>query len=308
MLLTSLALLAQENRPATLHDALIEEQSGHFDAAINAISAAINRDQLDSVALARADVMLGVACHQAGRFSEAHTAFERSLRLLEHDPDHVSDYATALSNYGGLNADAGQIQAAEAMWLKALHLRRLMADHAAAMESLTDLSQLALAQKRIRIARRYVEQAAEEMKSAHDLADDDYIVFLETQGKLALIEGRSSAAVENFQRALELCQRTRGGEHWLTGWEYVLRGKAYAEAGDLNGAATDMRKGIAILDHALGRKSINYLAAVIAYSQLLDRTGSRAEAAQLRAAAETISKELFGRQCLGCTINVADFR
>lgn len=307
MLLACSPLLAQGSRTAALDDALLEEQSGHFDAAIHTIKLAIDSNQLSGNELGRAYIVFGVAYHQEGKFTEAKAAFEQSLRLLEHDP-HVNDYAAALNNYGRLNADAGQFEIARSMWRKAIRLRQQMGDHAAAMASLADLSQLALAQKRIREARRYIQQASEEMKSAHDLADDDHTVFLETQGKLALAEGHTPAALENFQRALDLCERTRGGEHWLTGWEHILRGQAYAQAGDLNHAARDMAEGLAIIDHALGHKSLNYLAAAIAYSQVLDRAGSRAEAARLRAAADKVAKDLHGSQCLGCTINIAGFR
>lgn len=307
-LLACSPLLAQGNPHATLYDGLTEERHGHFDAAIIAIKRAIDSNQLSGIELGRAYIMFGVAYHQAGKFTEAKAAFEQSLRLLEHDPDHESDYAAALNSFGGLNADAGQFEAAEAMWLKALHLRQQMGDHAAAMRSLTDLGQHCLAQKRIREAKRYIKQASEEMEAAQDLADDDFTVFLETKGKLALAEGHASEAVREFQRALELCQRTLGDEHWLTGWEHILRGKAYAQAGDLNDAATDMREGLTILDHALGRKSLNYLAAVIVYSQVLDRTGSNAEAARLRAVADKTIKDLSGSQCFGCTINVTGLR
>ena len=308
MLLVCSPLLAQGNRHATVHDGLIEEQYGHFDAAISAIKLAVDSNQLSGIELGRAYIMFGIAYHRAGKFTEANAAFEQSLHLLEHDPEHESDYAEALNNYAGLNADAGQFEVARAMWLKALHLRQQMGDHAAAIGSLTDLGQLALAQKRIREAKRYIKRASEEMESAHDLADDYFTVFLETQGKLALAEGHASEAVDKFQRALELCQRTRGDEHWLTGWEHILRGKAYAQAGGLNDAARDMAEGLAIIDHALGRKSLNYLAAVVAYSQVLDRAGSHAQAAQLRATAGKTTKDLYGSQCLGCTINIMGFR
>jgi tetratricopeptide (TPR) repeat protein len=308
MLLACSSLLAQGDQPATLHDGLIDEQHGHFDAAIKTIKLAIDSNQLNGIELGRAYIMFGIAYHQEGKFTEANAAFEHSLRLLEHDPEHQSDYAEALNNYGGLVADAGQFEGARAMWLKALHLRQQMGDHAGAMRSLTDLGQLALARKRIREAKRYIQQASEEMELAQELADDEFTVFLETRGKLALAEGHAPAALENFQRALELCERTRGNEHWLTGWEHILRGKAYAQAGDLSDAANDMAEGLAIIDRALGRKSLNYLAAVMVYSQVLDRTGSHAEAARLRATAEETTKDLYQSQCLGCTINITGFR
>jgi Flp pilus assembly protein TadD len=308
MLLACLPLLAQGNPAATLHDAFVEEQEGKFDTAINTIRLSIDSDELAGVALGRAYIMLGVGYHHEGKFSDANIAFEQSLRLLEHDLDHVSDYATALNNYGGLNGDAGQFDVARAMWLKALHLSRQMGDHAGAMRTLTNLVQLDVAQKRTREARRYIRQASEEMKWANDLTNDDATVFFETQGWLALAEGHAAEAVGKFQQALELSQRVRGSKNWVTGWEWVLRGKAYAQSGDLSRAAADMRKGLAILDCALGRRNLNYFAAETAYSEVLDRIGSHTEAGQLRLAAEQARKDFYGSQCAGCTINVAGFQ
>ena len=220
----------------------------------------------------------------------------------------MSDYATALNNYGGLCGDVGQLEVAEAMWLKALHLLKQTGDHAAAMRSLTNLARLALARRRIRKAKEYVQQAFGEMKLAPDPTGDDSLLLVETQASLALGEGHSSAAVAGFQHALELCRQTHGDKHWLMGWEQLLRGKAYAQSGDINRALADMREGLAILEQTLGRLNIMYLGAQMAYSQILDRAGSHAEAMQLQAAAARTGKDLWGRQCFDCTINVVGFR
>lgn len=58
-------------------------------------------------------------------------------------------------------------------------------------------------------------------------------------------------------------------------------------------------------DHAVGRKSSKYFVAQIAYAQALDRTGSHAEAAQLKAEAEQAGKDLYGSQCVARTIKLA---
>jgi len=306
VLLACARLLAQGNPHDWLHDALLEEQQGRFDIAINLAKLAVDSQQLRGVELGRGYVLLGVAYHQTGKFTEAKAAFESSLGILGHDPEHVSDYAAALNNYGGLCGDVGQLGAAEAMWLKALHLRKQTGDHAAAMRSLTNLARLALARRRIRKAKEYVQQASGEMKLAPDPMGDDLLLLVETQASLALGEGHSSAAVAGFQHALELCRQTRGDKHWLTGWEHMLRGKAYAQSGDVNRALADMREGLAILEPALGRLNMMYLGAQMAYSQILDRAGLHAEARQLQAAAVRASKDL--RQCFDCTINVVGFR
>ena|ERR1700678_945303 len=305
LLLANSPLYAQANPHQSLHDALLLEQQGQYDHAINLVEQVIHSEQLHGVDLGRAWILLGLAYEVEGKFNDSQAGYEHSLRILEGDPEHIGDYASALDNYAGLYSDVGQLQIAAPMWLKALHLRQQTGDHAAVMQSLIKLAGLALAQKRVREAGRYLKTASKEMKLTHDLSDDDFVVFFETQAWLALAQGHASDAVAGSQRALELCARIYGENHWLTGWEHLLRGKAYAQAGNMENAVADMREGIAILDHALGRKNPKYFAAEIAYSQILDRAGSHVHAAQLRTDAEQNSKDFYGSQCVGCTINVA---
>jgi hypothetical protein len=68
-----------------------------------------------------------------------------------------------------------------------------------------------------------------------------------------------------------------------------------------------MRQGVAILDHTLSRQNPHYLAAELAYSRILDATGSHAEAARIKASAETLLNDVHRKQCAGCTISVAAF-
>lgn len=252
--------------------------------------------------------MLGVAFEDTGNFGEAQRCYERSLLILEHDLSHTSEYSAALQNLGRLNTELGQLQAAESMWLKALHLRQQLGDHAATTGSLTDLAGLALARNNTKQARKYLKQAADESKLADDLIDGDFALLAETRGWLALAERRAAEAVQQYQLALEFCERANGKQHWLTGWEHMLRGKAYAQEGDTQHALADMQQGLTILEHTLGRKNPKYFISEIAYSQVLEQSGSHTEAVRLKTAAEQASKEFYGAQCVGCTINIAAFR
>jgi tetratricopeptide (TPR) repeat protein len=307
--LACLPLFAQANPGgAHLHDGFVLEQEGQFASAVNTINATINSRQLNGTELGRAYVMLGFAYHQLGNLVDAQSGFENALRILEHDSEHKEDYAAALNDYAGLLGDAGQLDAAAPMWAKALHLRQEMGDHAEAMRSLIDLADMAIAQKHLRRAKEFINKASHEMNLAHDLTEDDLTVFLETQGWLALAEGHASAAVAAFQRALDMCVRTRGEQHWLTGWEYIQRGNAYAQSGDVKNALRDMQTGLAILDHTLGRGNVKYFAAEIAYSRVLDRAGSHVEAARLREVARQDGKDFYSSPCVGCTINAASLR
>ncbi|HTW59659.1 MAG TPA: tetratricopeptide repeat protein [Terriglobales bacterium] len=296
----------------SLQQAVALEAQGHFDAAIAVAKQVTDSNQLTGAALGRAYVVLGAAYKYDGKFIEAQEAFEQSLRLLEHDREHQDNYAAALSNYAGLYSDFGQIEIAKPMWQKALRLREQIGDHTGAMLSLVDLAGAALAQKRVREARDYLKRASDEMKLASsvtgDLTDDDRRVLFETQGWLALSEGKTQAGVAAYQRALELCTRARGEGHWLTGWDTMLLGKAYLQAGNYSQALTDMRDGLDIIGAAIGRKNQNYFFAELAYSQALDRSGAHLEAARLRQTAEQARKDFYNSQCAGCTISTAGFR
>jgi tetratricopeptide (TPR) repeat protein len=298
----------QSNPHTALHDALVLENRGSFETAATVAKAAIDSRQLSENELGRGYTILAVARQGAGDLANAEIAFQHAMQLLEHDPEHLDDYASALENYAGLYSEVGQLEVAAAMWRKALHLRQRMGDHTGTVLCFTRLAELALAQNRVSEAHRNWEKASNELKRSPGLTDDDQAFVFETQGLLALAEHHASAAVAAYEHALELVKRSRGEQHWLAGWEHMLLGKAYAESRDSRSALANMQTGITILDHALGPKNPKYFAAELAYSRVLDQFGLHADAAQTRAAAERASKDYYSSQCAGCTINVAAFR
>lgn len=301
-------LLGQTNPHEQLHKALLLEKQEHFDEAIAVAKSAIDSNQLNGVERGRAYIELGFALRMEDRLIEAQTAFEHAIRVLESDPANASDYASALDNYAGLYGETGQSERAIPIWLKALHLREQAGDHDGTARSFVNLAGVALGQNQVRKAKQYLRQASDEMKLAAELTDDDLAVFYETQGWLAMVEGNPSLAVEEYRRALELCEHTHGEEHWLVGWEKILRGRAYFKSGNKDRALADMSDGLAIIGHALGRKNPKYAVAELAYAHVLDRTGSHAQAAQLRVAAKQAGTDLSHGQCIGCTIDIWAFR
>jgi len=298
----------QSNPHTVLHDALVLENRGSFETAAKVAKAAIDSHQLSGDELGRGYIILAVACQGTGDLANAQIAFDHALQVLDHDREHLEDYASALENYAGFHSELGQFDLAAPMWRKAFHLRQRIGDHTGTALSLTRLAELALARNRVREAHRYLQKASNEAKASPDLIDDDKAFFFETQGWLAIAEHHAPAAVAAHQHALELVERSRGEQHWLAGWEHMLLGRAYAESGDFRSALATMQTGLTILDHTLGQKNLKYFAAELAYSRVLDRFGLHAEAVQVRAAAEKASKDYYGSQCAGCTINVAAFR
>jgi tetratricopeptide (TPR) repeat protein len=291
-----------------LLDALELENRGSFEQAARYAKFAIDSGKLSGAALGRGYAILALASQGEGRFTDAQIAFEHSLRILKHDGEHVGDYATALDDYAGFYGDLGQRDVAVSMFLKALRLRQNIGEHSGAALSLMQLAELAIARHRFREAHKYLKRASEEMQSVPDPTDNVQAFFLELQGSLAMTEHKASAAIPLYQHALEVLKKCRGEQHWLVGWEYALLGNADAESGDLRVALSDMRKGLLILDHGLPEGDPKYLAAKIAYAQVLDRAGLHVESAQVRQTVERARKDHSGNRCPGCTVSVDAFQ
>lgn len=306
--LLGMPTFGQADPHMVLHDALELENRGSFESAARVAKILIDSGQLSGNELGKGYIILAVACQGAGDWTNAQTALDHALQVLEHDREHPEDYASALENYAGFYGDLGQLNLAAPMYRKALQLRQKIGDHTGTVLSLTHLAEFALARNRIHEAERYLQSASDEAKASPDLTDDDLAYFLEIQGCLAIAEHHAPAAVTAYQHALELVERSRGEQHWLAGWEHMLLGRALAASGDLGNALANMQAGLNILDHGLGQKNPKYFAAELAYSRVLDQSGLHAEAAQFRAASEKASKDYYGGQCVGCTISVAAFR
>jgi tetratricopeptide (TPR) repeat protein len=306
--LIELPALGQANAHKLLGDALVFENRGSFEMAAEYANLAINSGELSGAELGRGYLILGLSSQGRGNFIDAQMAFEHSLRILKHDREHVEDYASALDNYAGLYEDLGQLDLAVPMYQKALRMRQRIGEHTGTAQSLLELAQLALAQHRVRQAHKYFEQASKQIQSGADLTDDGKALLLETQGSVAMAEHEASAAIAPYQQALEIVERSRGEQHWLAGWEYALLGNANAASGDLSVALADMRNGVAILDHALGKGNPKCQAAELAYARVLDLIGLHVEAAQMRQTVERVRKDHSGNQCAGCTVSVAGFQ
>jgi Tetratricopeptide repeat len=93
-----------------------------------------------------------------------------------------------------------------------------------------------------------------------------------TRGWLASATGKNGEAVEAYKRSLDACKRQFGNQHPLTGWAYLLLGKALAEDGNVEGGMKSVRGGLAILGPLRVRKTYGtWLAKLRIQSFLIDR-------------------------------------
>jgi tetratricopeptide (TPR) repeat protein len=308
LLFAACPLSAQITPAQRLTDAFALEMEGKAAQATVELQGLLNSGSLDALGSGKAWNILGLAYEDMGEFALSQRAFEESLRVLKDLPDNPRDYAMALDDFGGLYAAAGQFEVADKMRTKALGLYEKVQDHGGIARASCDLATTAFSQKKVATGNRYLAGAAKEAKAANDLDDDDRAAISSLQGWQAQFDGDFPMSVARYRKALDLWRRRHGEEHPFTGWGHLLLGDAQFEAGQLKAALEEIKLGVAVLDRTVGQQNPHYLVAELAYSRILDATGSHAEAARIKAAAESLLKDVNRKQCAGCTINVAALR
>jgi tetratricopeptide (TPR) repeat protein len=307
VLFTAWPLLAQTTPTKRLTEAFALVKEGKPAAAVAELRALLDSNSLDAIGSGKAWNILGLAYEDLGEFNLSQHAYEESLRILESLPDNVKDYAMALDDFGALYVATGQFELAEKLRTKALGLYEKVEDHGGIARSSGDLAGIAFSQKKVGKGSKYLERAVKETRLANDLDDDDRIAIASLQGWKAQLDGDSAMSVVRYRQALDLSKRFHGEEHPFTGWDYMLLGAAHAEAGEMTTALGEMRQGVAILKRTLSDQNPRFLVAQIAYSRVLDAAGSHAEAARIGATAESLLKDVYQRQCSGCTVSAAAF-
>ncbi len=306
LLSASFALMAQAPEQR-LKEALVLEKDGKPAQAIAAAQALLDSHSLDPFATGKAWNILGLAYEDQGELQLARHADEESIRIFETLPN-TRDYAMALDDLGGVYVTTGQFEAADKLRMKALGLYKKAGDHGGIAVTSSDLALSAFRQNDVGRGKDYLERALKEARAATDLDNDERAAFASLQGWKAWHDGDYSASVAKYRQALDLLRALHGEDHPSTGWGHVLLGDADAAEGQLTAALAEIKAGVDILDRSLGRQNPHYLLAELAYARVLDASGSHAEAAKIKAPAESMLKESNRRQCVGCTVSAMALR
>ena len=307
LLTTACPLLAQMTPAEQLTQAFALVKEGKPGLAVVELRALLDSNSLNAPSSGKAWNILGLAYDDLGEFALSQHAYEESLHILEGLPKNILDYAMALDDFGAFYVDTGQFEVAEKLRTKALGLYEQAQDHGGIARSFSDLAGIAFSQGKVAKGSKYLERAVREARVANNLGDDDRIAIASLEGWKAHLDGDSAMSVVKYRQALDLSKRFHGEEHSFTGWNYLLLGMAHSEAGELTTALGEMRQGVAILKRTLSDQNPRFLAAQIAYSRVLDAAGSHAEAARIGATAQSLLKDLYQRQCAGCTVSAAAF-
>jgi tetratricopeptide (TPR) repeat protein len=301
--LISLPVMGQDNAQQELQQASQLNEQGQFAQVIERIKPLISGSTLSEPDLGRAWLQLAMAYHQEGRYQEATTAYEQSLRFAGSDPKYASQYAEALHSFAILYRDTGDAETAKKMLAKALSVYNEIDDRAGVTEVCRSLADIALGQKHTKEARGYLQRAFDASKDANGLNDDTFAALSSTLGWLNEANKNYAAAESDYQHALTLWKHIHGEQHFLVGWGYMLVGKSNAEAGDTQDALDSMRTGLGILEKTPGRSNIMFFEGELAYAEALDASGAHAKARELKTAAEEALRNLYRSQCIQCRVS-----
>jgi tetratricopeptide (TPR) repeat protein len=303
-----MSLFGQENALHDVEERLNQfsalEQKGQYAEVVQPLSLLIESNGLTEGESGRAELILGIAYHQQGKWKQAQSAYEKALSMLDGHREHAADHAAALDNFARLYLDLGNLDIAVRMEGHVLRAYQGLGDHANVARSCVTLASLEINEGRHRKGKEYLQRALREAKSASGLDQDFFAQLSSTQGWLALLGGDTAAAISDYTHALGLWTAAHGEDHILTGWGYMLLGKAHAQAGQSAVALKEMQQGLRILEQSAGPNNAKYLAAEIAYSQVLDQSGAHMEAARLKDAAEQAFEKLNRGACTRCSISV----
>jgi tetratricopeptide (TPR) repeat protein len=308
LVVSSPSIRGQETAQQQFREGYRQEQQGQFTAAIACIEAAVDADGLSHAEKGKAWILLGYAYKETGQYQKSQTAYERALSIFTGDSDHLGDYANTLNDFAGLYRSTGRAKEAEGLWTRALNVYRQLDDHRGMVQVYANLAGMALEQRHLRAAQDAIAKAIAETKSANRLSDDDLSLVSEVQGWILSTRGDNVSAIADYRQVVDLRRQGHGEYFPLTGWAYLILGRAYVANGQTEEALSNIRTGLDILDRTEGRQTPRYLAGEVIYSQALEQTGLHEEAARLKTSAQQSLRELYRSQCLGCTVSASSFR
>jgi tetratricopeptide (TPR) repeat protein len=283
-------------------------QQGQLELAVSVLKVEVETPERTVAQRGRAYSLLAYAYKEQGNFPLAQKSFDRALRLMDEAGDHSNDYAATLDFYSGMLMSTGDLDAAHKALGEAAAVYSRLANHAGLVKIYTHTAELEIERKKYKRAKAALASARAEAQFANQSDSGMDSEIDATSGWLAISTGNFHEGAVAYSAALEKCRQQLGENNSVTGWSYLLLGKSEELDHNLAGAESNMEKGLAILKQTVGTNNIRYLAGELAYSELLDQSGSHAEAVRISSAANQSMKSLGLQQCAACTVSVWSLR
>lgn len=274
---------------------------GSYSQAISLLNATLNSTSLSDLERGRGQMLLGIASKESGQLRVAEQQYELALETLKDYPDS-QDYARTLACLGGLKRDTGDLKLGRRFLLQALELESRNQDHMGLGWTNLHLAGVAIRQKNFKAAEKYIQDAREESLLSNPIPGDLLADIEGTRGWLDTARGHVADAVSDYANALDQSKAAFGPQHPVSGWAYLLLGRARAANGDITSGLNDMRTGLEIIRKAEGNNTTVLAYGELAYATVLDQAGSHSEATKLDGEARELLSRIPQGPCMNCTV------
>ena len=249
--------------------------------------------------------LLGVEYTDAGDFTNAESAYNRSLQLLESDADASGRalYAAVLDQFGTLYRIYGRIPEALNCRRKALALRQQLGDPLEVARSKSHLAELALMSRKYKDALATADQAYESMTQLQDpqKADLTSTLIIRSYAECAL--RKCDRGLEDAQQALAISREVFKVDSVPLGAALMAVGSAELKSGATVGAANSMRQALQIFKLKFTAADPRLSYAMQQYRDCLLAQHQKREAREIDDQLSTLNLQSTS-SCPSCTVSV----
>src|SRR5215472_12975494 len=301
-------LPAQSDISGKLNDASELSNKGEYKQSLVILEPLAKSASSESPEMGRVWILLGSVYQDLGRYPEAQRAYQSAISLFKRQRGREREEEVALDNLGSLYLDMGQPEMSKRLRQQALRLAEAAGDHVAMARLYNNLTAATLQQNGVKEARKCLGRAFAEIKLAPKVGADDLAAINANAGWLSTHDHDYEQASKYYEAALQSWIEQHGMNHQLTGWGFILRGRARVLMGNASQGLEDVKTGLTIIEKAVGTGVPIYFGARLAYADALLAAGSTKEAKTIRSATRRSIDDFMHSTSSVYTISADAFR
>ena len=190
-----------------------------------------------------------------GKYEKAHTFAGRALKQAESEQTEIGELALCLIDMGTVCGYEGALSRASTYLEKgvALQKKALSDHHPYVAQTLRLLSDIYLRQGDLKGAKKVLTEAVRIMLDHCDLESKEMAPFILEAANLKYEMGQLDAALNNYQKALDIYQLNYGATHLMTANVLEKMARLYLEQKNIKQANSFMQESLTIKKRIFGR-------------------------------------------------------
>lgn len=300
--------LPADSPPTVIQRAYSLRMHGNPKAAIAILEPLMQSADATGTEKGVASNVLGSSYLDIESFQKSIQCYEQSIKILSPIASARNQLASAIDNLGAAEARLDQFDDSERLRKRAERIYLEINDHAGLTRVYTNLANVALYRHDRHTAQRYVDQARKQATQTTTLEERDFAALLTTESNLAFLNHDSQQALGKARDAIQDWSRLYGPQSHFVGEVLLISAMARRDAGDFDGALSDVRQAQSILTTDPGKDSMTYLKSLLIQAEILHKEGHKQEAEAIQHGADALIREKQTQACAYCSVSVQAFR